>query len=155
MFHKVHAGRASVDYGDAVDEALCFGWIDSLIKRIDEARYARKFTPRKPDSKWSASNRKRYAELQASGRLKPAGLRRAPTDRTYGPPPPLASTLPRYIERALKRDRAAWAYFESLAPSHRRQYIVWIDWAKRPETKERRLREAIRLLNAKQKLGLK
>jgi uncharacterized protein YdeI (YjbR/CyaY-like superfamily) len=158
VFHKKHTGRACVVYGDAVDEALCVGWIDSLVKRIDEARYALKFTPRKPDSKWSASNRKRYAALHASGRLKPAGLRRAPTDRTYDRPPrrpSLASTVPRYIEKALKGDRAAWNYFSQLAPSHRRQYIVWIDWAKRQDTKDRRLREAIRLLHANQKLGLK
>src|SRR5713101_7800533 len=68
--HKQHTGRPSVDYLDALDEALCFGWIDSLIKRIDDDRYARKFTPRKPGSKWSAINRKRYADLEAAGRLK-------------------------------------------------------------------------------------
>src|SRR5215510_2168741 len=72
IFHKIHTGIASVDYSDALDEALCFGWIDSLIRRLDEARYARKFTPRKPDSKWSPTNRKRYAELRESGRLMPA-----------------------------------------------------------------------------------
>src|SRR5438046_5725531 len=87
IFHKRHTGLASIDYKDALDEALCFGWVDSLVKRLDDRRYARKFTPRRPDSRWSTANRKRYAELKGSGRLKPAGLDRAPTDRTYHPPP--------------------------------------------------------------------
>src|ERR1043166_3898342 len=87
VFHKRNTGVASVDYQDALDEALCFGWVDSLVKRLDDRRYARKFTPRRPDSRWSAANRKRYAELKASGRLKPAGLNRAPTDRSYSPKP--------------------------------------------------------------------
>ncbi len=63
VFHKRHTGQASIAYEDAVDEALCFGWVDSLIKRLDAARYARKFTPRKAVSKWSTANRQRYAQL--------------------------------------------------------------------------------------------
>src|SRR5688572_9930739 len=82
IFHKVHTGVASIAYLDALDEALCFGWVDSLVKRLDDSRYARKFTPRKPDSRWSTINRKRYAALKASGRLKPGGINRAPTDRS-------------------------------------------------------------------------
>src|SRR6516225_3812247 len=69
VFHKRHTGRPSIAYDDAVDEALCFGWIDSLIRRLDNARYARKFTPRRRDSRWSSANRRRYAQLFASGRL--------------------------------------------------------------------------------------
>lgn len=87
VFHKVQTGRASVDYKDALDAALCFGWIDSLIKRLDDERYARKFTPRKADSKWSDVNRTRYAKLKALGKLMPAGVKRAPTDRSYDPLP--------------------------------------------------------------------
>ena len=85
IFHKRHTGVVSIDHKDALDEALCFGWVDSLVKRLDDRRYAIKFTPRRADSRWSASNRKRYAKLKASGRLQPAGLNQAPTDRTYGP----------------------------------------------------------------------
>src|ERR1017187_2053436 len=88
VFYKRQTGRSSIAYDDAVNEALCFGWIDSLIKRLDDDRYARKFTPRKPDSKWSSANRKRYAQLQASGRLTPAGLQRAPTGRSHDAPRP-------------------------------------------------------------------
>src|SRR5215469_10786836 len=67
VFHKEHTGIAAIPYDDSVCEALCFGWVDSLIKRLDEDRYARKFTPRKPASKWSDSNRKRWAELKQNG----------------------------------------------------------------------------------------
>ena len=155
VFHKRHTGRASIAYEDALDEALCFGWVDSLIKRLDDARYARKFTPRTPHSKWSTVNRKRYAQLQASGRLMPAGLNRAPTDRGYDAPRPSASKVPQYIQEALRKRPRAWSYFESLAPSYRRMYIGWIDSAKQQETKMRRLEEAIRLLAAGKKLGLK
>ena len=155
VFYKPHTGRASIAYEDAVDEALCFGWIDSLIKRLDDARYARKFTPRKVDSKWSTSNRQRYAQLKASGRLMPAGLNRAPTDRSGDAPRPSLTKVPQYIQEALRNNATAWSYFDSLAPSYRRMYIGWIDSAKQPETKTRRLEEAIRLLAAGKKLGLK
>jgi uncharacterized protein YdeI (YjbR/CyaY-like superfamily) len=155
VFHKRHTGRSSIAYEDAVAEALCFGWVDSLIKRLDEARYARKFTPRKADSKWSDANRRRYVELKASGRLAPAGLNRPPNGRRYEKPPPLASKVPRYIQDALKENPAAAIYFKNLAPSHRRRYVGWIDFAKQPETKLRRLQEVIRSLAAGKKLGLK
>jgi uncharacterized protein YdeI (YjbR/CyaY-like superfamily) len=153
-FHKDHTGVKSIPYEDSVRDALCFGWIDSLIKRLDDDRYARKFTPRKPTSKWSDLNRKRWAELQAAGLLTASGLAAAPTDRTYGPRPPLGD-LPAYIAKALKASPKAWAFFQDLAPTHRRNFVLWIHTAKRPETREKRIRESIVLLEAGQKLGLK
>jgi len=158
IFHKRHTGVASIDYNDALDEALCFGWVDSLVKRLDDRRYARKFTPRRADSRWSAENRKRYAKLKASGQLMPAGHNRAPTDHTYGPLPPrfeLPSKLPDYIQTALRKRPAALRFFEALAPSHRRRYVGWIESARRQETKDTRLKEAVRLLAAGKVLGLK
>ncbi len=158
VFFKRHTGRTSIDHSDALDEALCFGWIDSLVKRLDDSRYAVKFTPRKADSRWSAINRKRYAALKADGRLQPGGINRAPTDRTYGPRPPrfqLPATVPPYIQAALRKHPAAWRYFQGLAPSHRRRYLGWIESGKREETKARRLQEAIHLLTAAKPLGLK
>ena len=155
VFHKRQTGRRSIAYDGAVDEALCVGWIDSLIKRLDDDRYARKFTPRKPDSRWSTANRNRYAKLQAAGRLTRAGLERAPTDRSGDAPRPSPSKVPQYIQQALRSRPAASNYFESLAPSYRRMYIAWIDSAKQQETKTRRLQEAISLLAVGKKLGLK
>jgi len=158
IFHKRHTGVESIDYKDARDEALCFGWVDSLVKRLDDRRYALKFTPRRADSRWSAVNRKRYAELKAEGRLKPPGIDRPPTDRGYSPRPtrlPMPSRLPAYVQAALNGNAAALRHFEALAPSQRRRYLAWIESAKRQETKLRRLKEAIRLLTRGKVLGLK
>jgi uncharacterized protein YdeI (YjbR/CyaY-like superfamily) len=147
--------EATLSYSDALDEALCFGWIDSLVKRLDDDRYARKFTPRKPDSKWSTVNRNRYAQLKASGRLQPSGLNRPPTARSGDAPRPSTAELPADIEAAFQSQPAAWKFFQTLAPSYRRLYIAWIDSAKQQSTRTRRLQEALALLAAGKKLGLK
>jgi uncharacterized protein YdeI (YjbR/CyaY-like superfamily) len=144
----------SILYEDTVREALCFGWIDSLIKRLDNDRYVLKVTPRQPTSKWSDINRKRWAELEAAGLLTSAGLAAAPTDASYAPRPVIPD-LPAYIAKALKANVKAWEVFRELAPTYRRHFVVWIHTAKRPETRERRIRESIRLLAAGKKLGLK
>ncbi len=153
-FYKDHTRVKSIPYEDSVREALCFGWIDSLIKRLDDDRYARKFTPRQPTSKWSDINRKRWAELKAAGFLTAAGLAAAPTDNTYAPPPAVPN-LPAYIAKAFKAKPKAWKFFQDLAPTYRRHFVVWIHLAKRPETREKRIRESIALLVAGKKLGLK
>ena len=156
VFHKKHTGTSSVAYLDALDEALCYGWIDGLVRRLDAARYARRFTPRRSKSKWSAINIKRYAALKKAGRLTPAGQARSPrTGGRYAPLPTVPKRIPTYIARALKAQPEAWAYFQSIAPSHQRRYFGWIHIAKQPETRERRLREAIRLMLSKQTLGLR
>ena len=158
VFYKRHTGVATVDYKDALDEALCVGWVDSLVKRLDDRRYALKFTPRRADSRWSEANRKRYAELKARGRLRPAGIKLPPTDRGYGPRPPrlsMPAKLPPYIQTALRNHPKAWRQFEALTPSQRRRYFAWIESAKREETRLRRLKEAIRLLARGEVLGLK
>jgi uncharacterized protein YdeI (YjbR/CyaY-like superfamily) len=158
IFHKQHTGAKSIDYQEALDEALCFGWVDSLIKRLDDRRFARKFTPRRADSRWSEVNRKRYAQLKALGRLKPPGIARPPTSRGSAPRPPrreMPSKLPAYIQAELKKHPKALRYFEALPPEQRRRYFAWIESAKREETKRRRLAEAIRLLASGKVLGLK
>jgi uncharacterized protein YdeI (YjbR/CyaY-like superfamily) len=158
VFHKQHTGKPSIDYEAAVEEALRFGWIDSLVRRLDAERYARKFTPRKAESRWSDLNKRRYASLEKRGLLMDAGRANAPADKrayTLRQRRPLDAALPRYIERALKADPAAWRFFGTLAPSYRRAYVGWIDAAKREETRERRLREAVARLANGEKLGLK
>jgi uncharacterized protein YdeI (YjbR/CyaY-like superfamily) len=154
VFYKAHTGVKSVPYEDVVREALCFGWIDSLIKRLDDDRYAFKVTPRQPTSKWSDINRKRWADLKAAGLLAPAGLAAPPTSNAYAPKPAIPD-LPLYFAKALKTNAKAWKFFQSLAPTYRRHFVAWIHTAKRPETREKRIRESIRLLAAGKKLGLK
>jgi uncharacterized protein YdeI (YjbR/CyaY-like superfamily) len=154
IFHKVHTGRQCISYTDALDEALCFGWIDSLVKRLDEDRFARKFTPRQSGSRWSDVNRRHYARLKAEGRLMPAGLERAPTDRGYAKPRVSIKLTPQ-IREALREQPPALENFRKLAPSQQRLYLGWINTAKREETKQRRLKEAIGLLIEGKPLGLK
>ena len=152
--HKQHTGVTSIPYEDLVREALCFGWVDSLVKRLDDDRYSIKVTPRKPTSKWSDLNRRRWNELRAAGLLAAPGLAAAPTENRYAPRPPIPE-LPAYVANAFKTNLRAWHQFQALAPTERRQFVVWIHTAKRPETRERRIRESIELLAAGKKLGLK
>jgi uncharacterized protein YdeI (YjbR/CyaY-like superfamily) len=154
VFFKKHAGVTSIAYEDAVREALCFGWIDSLVRRLDDDRFVLKMTPRKPASKWSDSNRRRWAELKAAGALAAAGLAAAPTDNRYAPKPTIPA-LPAYIAAALKNNPRAWSFFRTLTPTRRRDFVVWIHTAKREETREKRLHESLALLAAGKRLGLK
>jgi uncharacterized protein YdeI (YjbR/CyaY-like superfamily) len=152
--HKQHTGINAMPYEDLVCEALSFGWVDSLIKRLDHNRYAIKVTPRKPTSKWSAMNRRRWKELKAAGRLALAGLAAAPTANRYAAHPPIPE-LPAYVANAIKTNGKAWQFFRQLARTYRRDFVVWIHTAKRPGTREKRIRESIALLAAGKKLGLK
>lgn len=156
VFHKQHTGTPSLDYDDSIEEALRFGWVDSLVRRLDDDRFARKFTPRRAGSAWSAINRRRYASLKKRGLLEPAGRANAPGAKVATPPARRDwRTVPKYIERALRANGAAWRNFAQLAPGYRRNYIGWVDSAKRAETKQRRLEEAVALLAKGRKLGLK
>jgi uncharacterized protein YdeI (YjbR/CyaY-like superfamily) len=152
--YKQHTGVESMGYEDLVCEALCFGWVDSLVKRLDDDRYALKVTPRRATSKWSDPNHKRWQQLKADGLLAPAGLAAAPTEHRYAARPRVPE-LPAFIAKAIKTNPAAWQFFQRLAPRQRRDFVVWIYLAKRPETRAKRIRESISLLAAGKKLGLK
>src|SRR5262249_18716129 len=121
---------------------------------VDGDGYAIKVTPRKPTSKWSDINRRRWNELKTAGLLAAPGLAAAPTANSYAPHPSIPE-LPAYVAKAFKTNLRAWRHFQALAPTHRRDFVVWIHTAKRPETRERRIRESIELLSAGKKLGLK
>lgn len=152
--HKRHTGVESMSHEELVREALCYGWVDSLVKRVDENRFAIKVTPRKPTSKWSDSNRRRWKELRAEGLLAPPGLAAAPAAATVASKEPIPE-LPTYIAKALEANPAARQFFRSLPRSERRHFVAWIHTAKRSETRERRIRESIELLSAGKRLGLK
>jgi uncharacterized protein YdeI (YjbR/CyaY-like superfamily) len=158
IYNKRHTGEPRVEYDEAVEEALCFGWIDSIVRTIDENRYAQKFTPRKAKSKWSESNLKRLAKLVREGKMTEAGLAKAPPqerEETVAPSPAMEDSVPAYIEAALRENGAAWTNFTHLAPSYRRLYVRWIEAAKREETRRKRLAEAVGRLERNEKLGLK
>jgi uncharacterized protein YdeI (YjbR/CyaY-like superfamily) len=156
VFYKKRTGLASISYDAAVEEALCYGWIDSIVKRLDDERYARKFTPRTDTRRWSPSNLARARRLIAAGRMTKAGLAKLDADLDAPAPAPARSLrVPPFFAAALKRNPAAREFFDSLAPSYRRHYVGWVSSAKREETRARRLEEAVALLAAGKKLGLK
>jgi uncharacterized protein YdeI (YjbR/CyaY-like superfamily) len=155
VFDNRHSRPSEITYDDAVEEALCYGWVDSLIKHLDDCHYARKFTPRKPDSRWSTANRRRYEKLAAAGLLATPGVNRPPTSRSGDAPRLDPFRVPTYIQEAIAANAAASRFFERLAPSQRRLYIGWIDGAKKEETRRRRLKEALESMSAGKALGLK
>jgi uncharacterized protein YdeI (YjbR/CyaY-like superfamily) len=158
VIYKKHTGTPCVSYDEAVEEALCFGWIDGLIKRLDDVRYAQRFSPRKPGSSWSESNKIRVRKLIVEGRMAPAGLATVtfPLDPAEDTPAlRIESALSEDLLARLQADEVAWASFNRLPPSHRRQYIGWIMDAAKPETRRRRLEEAISKLATSQPMGMK
>jgi uncharacterized protein YdeI (YjbR/CyaY-like superfamily) len=155
--YKNMPGKEQITYEDAVEEALCFGWIDSIIQRIDDEKYARKYTPRTNNKKWSVSNLKRTRKVIAEGRMTEAGLAKIDPALLASEPqqakPRLA--MPEFMKDALLANPRANENFQHLAPSYRRQYIGWIMSAKQQPTRLKRLDEALTHLEQNLKLGLK
>jgi uncharacterized protein YdeI (YjbR/CyaY-like superfamily) len=147
-FHKRDSGRPSITWPEAVDQALCFGWIDGVRRRIDDTSYSIRFTPRKARSTWSAVNIERMNELVDEGLVAPAGraaFERRTDDRTavYSYEQRRSAKLEPDQERRLRADARAWAFFEAQPPSYRRAAIHWVTSAKKPETRDRRLQQLI------------
>ena len=159
LLHKKHVGEPSVTYDEAVEEALCWGWIDGLTHRWDERSYAVRFTPRKPGSVWSESNVARVERMIAEGRMAPAGQALVDEAKRRGTWDEAASgrleVTPPDVEEALAADPAALARWRDWAPTHRRQYVYWVLDAKRPETRSRRVAEVARRAAAGLKPGEK
>lgn len=153
VFPKRHTGLKSVTYEEAVRQALCYGWIDSIIKRLDGDRYLRKFTPRTVTSKWSRSNVKRAIELIESGQMTEAGYAVLPASgidslrKIVFPGKRGYSAVPGFIAERLRKEARAGEFFRSLPPSHRRNYVAWIMDAKQVKTRLRRLDKAVGFLS--------
>ena len=160
IHYKRHTGKPRIPYDDAVEEALCFGWIDSLVKKIDDEKFARKFTPRKDKSKWSEANKKRATKMIKEGKMKKAGLakiREAKNNGEWFKTAPVKKELeiPAYIRKAFATNEKALDNFNNLANGYKRQLVGWITSAKKEATRKRRLAEAIQLLGQNKKLGMK
>lgn len=143
-FYKKGSGRPSITWPESVDEALCFGWIDGIRRRIDDESYSIRFTPRRARSIWSVVNIKRAGELIADGRMTPAGLaafeaRDEDRSAIYSYEQRHSAKLEPEQEARLRADPAAWKWFQSRPPSWRRAAVYWVTSAKKPETRERRL----------------
>jgi uncharacterized protein YdeI (YjbR/CyaY-like superfamily) len=142
-FYKKSSGKPSITYPEALDEALCFGWIDGIRKSVDEERYTIRFTPRQPGSNWSNVNIKRVKELTAAGRMRPVGLaafeaRTAEKSGVYS-----YENRPRRLsaeyEQKFRANQQAWEFFQSQAPYYQRTACAWVMTAKKEETRLRRL----------------
>jgi uncharacterized protein YdeI (YjbR/CyaY-like superfamily) len=161
-YYKKSSGKTSVTYEEALQEALCFGWIDSTVRRIDEERYAQKYTPRNDRSVWSASNKARIGELTARGLLAPSGLAKVEAAKRNGSWERLegvdrtghGAEPPRDLLEALDREPGARAAFDRQPPSHRKLWAYWVLSAKKPETRTRRIAETVKRILAGRRPGL-
>jgi uncharacterized protein YdeI (YjbR/CyaY-like superfamily) len=146
-FYKKGSGRPSIDWPESVDEALCFGWIDGIRKRIDEESYMIRFTPRKPGSVWSAVNMKNVEKLTKENRMQPAGLKAFAARKEY------RSGIYSYEQRSpelvepylgkLKRNKEAWKFFQAQPPYYRKVMNWWVVSAKQEETRLKRVAKLI------------
>jgi uncharacterized protein YdeI (YjbR/CyaY-like superfamily) len=159
IYYRANSGVTSIPYEDSVEEALCFGWVDSIIQRIDEQCYGRKFTPRQPNSPWSPSNRRRVAKLMQQGWMTPAGLAKIPFPIPVVDDNPVAQRETPFFSHdllvELQAHPQAWIFFQSLPPSQQRRHTGWIMHAKKDETRRKRLAESIVLFEQGKMLGLK
>lgn len=146
-FYRKSSAKPSVRYDEAVEEALCHGWIDSVVRSLDDESYVQLFTPRKPKSAWSRTNKERVERLIATGLMTDAGLEKIEAARQNGSWTSLDSVealeIPEDFRRALARNRKARTNFEKLSPSRKKQLLYRINAARRPETRKKRVDEAI------------
>jgi len=146
-FHKIGSGKPGVTYSEAVEQALCFGWIDGVKKSVNATAYTHRFTPRKPRSKWSAINLERARKLIATGNMEAAGLKALEgadtTSRAYSYEQRKSAKLSAVQEYQFQARRKAWEFFHAQAPWYQRTATWWIVSAKKEETRKKRLAKLI------------
>jgi uncharacterized protein YdeI (YjbR/CyaY-like superfamily) len=159
VFHRKGSNTTSITYGEALDEALAYGWIDSVIRKLDDEKYVRKFTPRRPESIWSRLNISHVNRLKKEGRMTKWGLE-AFAKRT-GEISLMEKTkaenakIRRDLTEALKKNKTAWNNFQEFTLSHKKRYLIWISGAKKPDTRRKRVDEAVLLISRNLKSLLK
>jgi uncharacterized protein YdeI (YjbR/CyaY-like superfamily) len=148
---RKRSGTSTVTYAEALEEALCYGWIDGQKAPHDKSFWLQRFAPRTPRSKWSQINRQKATELIEQGRMAPAGLAQVEAarrdgrwDRAYASP--RTATVPEDFRQALDENPAAQRFFATLGSTHRYSFLYRIEDAKRPETRARRIREYVAML---------
>lgn len=156
-FHKKGTGKPSITWPESVDEALCFGWIDGVRRRLDEDSYSIRFTPRKPTSNWSAININRVAVLSKDQRMHAAGLtafakRQTKKSGIYSYEQRHRAELSRDLARVFRKNKTAWKFFAAQPPGYRQQMIYRIMSAMRDETKVKRLNDLIRFSAASKRM---
>lgn len=158
VYYKAHIQKEAIRYEEAVEEALCFGWIDSQVRRIDDEKYMQRYTPRRDDSNWSASNKARVKKLIQQGLMTQAGLEKIEIARRNNAWDRLTEIeeeihIPDDLEAAFSVNPTAKENYNNLAPSHKKQYLWWLKSAKRAATRKKRIREIVARMEANIKPG--
>ena len=157
-FHKKSSDKKSITYAEALDEALCFGWIDGVRKSLNETSYMQRFTPRKPRSIWSNINVKHVERLKQEGRMHPAGLaayeRRAPERTGIYSFENAPRELPPEYEKTFRQNKAAWKFFQEQPAGYKRLMIFRTVSAKKEETRLRRLKQLIESSEKGERMGI-
>lgn len=159
IHYKKPASKKSISHFEAVEEALCFGWIDSKLKKIDEEKFILKYSPRKQKSVWSKINKEKAEKLIASGKMTQAGLEKIEEakkqglwDKAYTNL--VREKLPSDLKKSLMKNKTAWKNFQNFANSYRNMYIYWIEDAKTELTRKRRIIEVVKRVANNKKPGI-
>jgi uncharacterized protein YdeI (YjbR/CyaY-like superfamily) len=151
VYYKKNSGKPRIPYEEAVEEALCFGWIDGKIKKIDEACFAQRFTPRRPRSSWNDTNIQRAERLIAEGKMTPAGLAAFNSKQRAEP---LVDEIPKNLEAKFRKQSTAWKNYQNFPPYYRRMTARWVADAKKEETRLGRLQKLIELSARNERIKL-
>ncbi|MBN1538360.1 MAG: YdeI/OmpD-associated family protein [Anaerolineales bacterium] len=149
--YKKRFANKGITLQEAMEEAVCFGWVDSVMHSIDAEKFILRFTPRRKGAIWSMSNIKRVEKMLAEGKMAPSGMAAVEEAKQNGAWEAAikredTSNIPKDLQDALTSNRTAQYQFENLPHSHKKRYLWWIDEAKRPETRQRRIQEMVRIL---------
>ena len=163
IYYKKETGKREFDMADAVEEALCFGWIDSIAQKLDDERTMQKFTPRKPKSVWSKINKQRIEKLIEQKLMTPAGMSKIEEAKKNGTWDTLNNSdfhaennsLPGELRKAFSKRKKALENFQAFPPGYRKRFLFWIDSAKSPATKAARIKQTLLMAAANKKPGLK
>lgn len=158
IHYKKSSNKISLTNYDAVEEALCFGWIDSTLKKIDEERYILRYTPRKNKSVWSKINKETAERMVLQGKMTQAGLEKIKSAKKNGLwknayTNKIRDKLPSDLEKSLRLDRIAWENFQNFANSYRNMYIGWVKNSKKEETRKKRINEVVKRSKENKKPG--
>lgn len=159
VYYKKHTGKLSVTHEEAVEEALCFGWIDSKVRSIDGEKFMQKYTPRKPNSVWSEINKKAAEKMIREGKITKSGLIKIEEAKKNGMWEAAYTSkrklpIPQDLKNALMKNKKAWDNFNKFANTYQNMYIGWVTGAKREETRKRRIKEIVKLVEQNKKPGI-
>lgn len=159
LFYKVHTNKKCVRYAEAVEEAICFGWIDGIVKRIDDEKHAQRFSPRKSKSIWSKVNKERAKRMVNQGKMTNAGVLKIKEAKKNGWWNKAYSfqgnhEMSEEMKKILMSDKEAWKNFQNFGKSYQNTYIFWVNYAKREETKLKRIQIVLERAKKNQPPGI-